>query len=250
MGGFTEIDWRSTTTAFDVIYVRGGARDTAGLAAAGVRDGLYAGVSFVGRPGSGAFNTSLRVLTSMPVGTSGSTRGTTAPSLPEALDPASRGTLVFSEVSWTPHHGKDFFYATGFYALGTYRAAALDRLIPGPLARAAGSGLGDGAALSPEASDTAGGAFGHQMFLAGTRQQLVFEGAARYSNAECVPLLACNPRALARGLQAGFATRPPSDGAACSCWTPSWLAAARRGGRSRRPTPAAGGGSADAPSSS
>ena len=206
VGGFTEIDWRSTTTAFDVIFVRGGLEE-AGLEEAGARDGLYAGVSFVGRPGSGALNTSLRVLTSMPVGTSGSTRGTTAPSLPEALDPASRGTLVFSEVSWTPHHGKDFFYATGFYALGTYRAAALDRLIPGPLARAgilfAGSGLGDGAALSPEASDTAGGAFGHQMFLAGTRQQLVFEGAARYSNAECDPLLACDPRAVAHGLAGG-----------------------------------------------
>ena len=207
VGGFTEMDWRSTTTAFDVIYVRGGARDTAGLAAGRPRDGLHAGISFIGRPGSGAFNTSLRVLTSMPVGTSSAPDDPLANGLSEAFDPASRGTLLFSEVSWTPHHGKNFFYATGFYALGTYRAAALDPLIPGPLARAgilfAGSGLGDPGALSPEANDTAGGAFGHQMFLAGTRQQLVFEGAARYSTAGCDSLPACDPRALADGLAGG-----------------------------------------------
>ena len=208
VGGFTEIDWRSTTTAFDVIYVRDGPLEVAGLESVSLRDGLYAGVSFVGRPGSGAFNTSLRVLTSMPMAKSGpTTPDPLEASLFEALDPASRGTLVFSEVSWTPHHGKDFFYATGFYALGTYRAAALDPLIPGPLARAgilfAGSGLGDDAALWPGATDGAGGAFGHQMFLAGTRQQLVFEGAARYSNADCDDLLACDPRALNHGLAGG-----------------------------------------------
>jgi len=76
VGGFTEIDWRSTTAAFDVIYVRGGeftARGnfgspvvTADRVTAG--DGVYAGISLVGRPGSGAFNTALRVLTSVPVG--------------------------------------------------------------------------------------------------------------------------------------------------------------------------------------
>ena len=207
VGGFTEIDWRSTTTAFDVVYVRGGALDSAGLDARHIRDGLYAGVGFVGRPGSGAVNTALRVLASMPVGRAMSTEGSMPPDALEMLDPASRGTLVFSEVSWTPHHGNDFFYVTGFYALGTYRAAALDPLIPGPLARAgilfAGSGLGDGAALWPGATDAAGGAFGHQMFLAGTRQQLVFEGAARYSNAECSEVGACDPRALAHGVAGG-----------------------------------------------
>ena len=67
VGGFTEIDWRSTTAAFDAIYVRGGALDDA-PAGVRARDGLYAGVSFAGRPGSGAFNAALRLLTSVPVG--------------------------------------------------------------------------------------------------------------------------------------------------------------------------------------
>ena len=67
VGGFTEIDWEPMTVAIDVIYVRGGrfvgpdARVLAG-------DGLYAGVSFVGRPGAGFFNTAVRVVTSVPLG--------------------------------------------------------------------------------------------------------------------------------------------------------------------------------------
>ena len=205
VGGFTEIDWRSTTTAFDVLYVRGGALGAA--LGAPVGDGLYAGASFVGRPGSGVFNTSVRFVASMPLGD--------VPAAAETAlgiaNPAGRGALVFSELSWTPHHSKDFFYANGFYAHGTYRPAALDVLIPGPLARAgilfAGSGLGDvpgvgAGALSPAASDVAGGAFGHQKFLAGTRQQLLFEGAARYSTAECLgAALFCEPHAFAGGMR-------------------------------------------------
>ena len=195
-GGFTEIDWRSTTTAFDVLYVRGG-RLADAVAHAPAGDGLYTGVSFVGRPGSGAFNTSLRLLASLPVGREAAAN--LSSNLSPLDDPASRGALVFSEVSWTPHRSYDFFYANGFYAHDTYRAAALDILIPGPLARAgilfAGSGLGDlpgagGAALSSAASDVAGGAFGHQMFFADTRRQLLFEAAGRYSTAACPSLLA------------------------------------------------------------
>ena len=203
IGGFTEVDWRSTTTAFDVIYVRGGAL--------GGADGLYTGVSLVGRPGSGAFNTSLRVVNSMPLGDASLPPSETAVNPLGIPSPASRGTLVFSEVSWTPHHSKNFFYANGFYAHDTYRAAALDVLIPGPLARAgilfAGSGLGDlpgagAGALSPVASNVAGGAFGHQIFLAGTRQQLLFEGAARYSTVDCRDAFDfCEPHALAGGVR-------------------------------------------------
>ena len=209
-GGFTEIDWRSTTAAMDVMFVRGGALGTA----LGAADGLYTGVSLVGRPGSGVFNVSLRVVNSMPLGDASPTppavdAGTA--SLLGITNPASRGTLVFSELSWTPHHSKNFFYANGFYAHDTYRAAALDVLIPGPLARAgilfAGSGLGDvpgvgAGALSPAASDVAGGAFGHQIFLGGTRQQLLLEGAARYSTAACLSAFdICEPHAIAGGVR-------------------------------------------------
>ena len=203
VGGFTEIDWRSTTTAFDVVYVRGGTPGT--FFGAPLGDGLYAGVSIVGRPGSGAFNTSLRVVTSTPLGDAVEASPAGIAGLP------TRGALVFSEVSWTPHHGNDFFYANGFYANGAYQPAALDVLIPGPLARAgilfAGSGLGDvpgvgAGALSPAARDVAGGAFGHQIFLAGTRQQLLFEGAARYSTSECLSVrVDCAPDGVAGGVR-------------------------------------------------
>ncbi len=206
VGGFTEIDWRSTTAAFDVLYVRGGELGPALGAPLG--DGLYAGASFVGRPGSGVFNTSLRLVASTPLG---DVPAASAEAAPLIANPAGRGALVFSELSWTPHHSIDFFYATGFYAHGAYRPAALDVLVPGPLARAgilfAGSGLGDvpgvgAGALSPAARDVTGGAFGHQKFLAGTRQQLLFEAAGRYSTADCGTVsLVCDPHAVAGGVR-------------------------------------------------
>ena len=199
VGGFTEIDWRSVTAAFDVIYIRGG-DFVSSLGSGRAGDGLYAGFSVVGRPGSGAFNTAIRLLTSVPIGDAAPDR-----TLLGIGDPASRGTLVFTEISWTPHHSDNFFYGNGFYAHDDYRAAALDPTIPGPLARAgilfAGPGLGNVAsALSPTAGDVAGGAFGHQLFFADTRQQLLVEAAARYSTAACPSaLVPCDFHAFAAG---------------------------------------------------
>ena len=163
VGGFTEIDWRSTTAAFDVIYVRGGelVSPTARLRAG---DGLYAGFSLVGRPGSGAFNTTLRVVTSVPLGDRTQVPSPAVGDLSVGIgDPASRGTVVFSEISWTPHHTNKFFYGNAFYAIDEYRVAALDPTIPGPLARAGilfvGPGLGNvPGALSSTANDVVGGA--------------------------------------------------------------------------------------------
>ena len=201
IGGFAEIDWRSTTAAIDAIYVRGGVFDgPLGRVRAG--DGLYGGVSFAGRPGSGAFNASVRFLASIPIGPD-SLAGESL-----AIDgPARRGALVFSELSWTPHRSDNYFYFNGFYARGDYRAAALDPTIPGPLARAgilfAGPGLGSApGALLPAARDVAGGAVGHQIFSADTRQQMLLEGAARYSTASCSTTLAlCKPHAVAGGVR-------------------------------------------------
>ena len=52
VGGFTEIDWRSMTAAFDAVYVRGGELDgTVGRLRAG--DGVFAGVSFRRSSGGG-----------------------------------------------------------------------------------------------------------------------------------------------------------------------------------------------------
>ena len=201
VGGFTEIDWEPMTVAIDVIYVRGGrfvgpdARVLAG-------DGLYAGVSFVGRPGAGFFNTAVRVVTSVPLGDQ-----TPEDNPLDISDPASRGTLVFVETSWTPHHTNNYFYANGFYAVEDYRAAALDPTVPGPLARAGilfeGPGLGNvPGALSPTASDVLGGTFGHQLFFGalGFRQQVVLEGDGRYSTQDCPAVSSvCDPHQVAGG---------------------------------------------------
>jgi hypothetical protein len=167
LGGFTEIDWRSTTAAFDVVYVRGGEFNLRGglpvvPAGTAAGDEIYAGVSVVGRPGSGAVNVGLRALTSIPVGDTPSTGVLGGEGGLVFGNPASRGSIVFSEVSWTPHHTQNFFYGNTFFAVDNYRAAALDPTIPGPLARAgilfAGPGLGN-----------VGGAFGHHMFFSDTR---------------------------------------------------------------------------------
>ncbi len=210
VGGFTEIDFESMTMAIDVIYIRGGefAGATGPVLAS---DGLYAGFSAVGRPGSGFKNIALRVVTSVPLGDEtpeGSVLGLTGNDPLVVSNPASQGTLVFAETSWTPHHTDNYFYANGFYAIDDYRAAALDPTIPGPLARAGilfeGTGLGQPGALSPTASEVVGGAFGHQRFFGalGIRQQLLFEGGGRFSTQECPSdEVMCTPHQVAGGVR-------------------------------------------------
>ena len=201
VGAFTEVDWRSTTAAFDAVYVRGGELESA-LGRVRARDGLYAGVSFAGRPGSGAFNAAARLLMSTAAGGDPAAAGELG-----IGDAGGGGALVFSELSWTPHRGDNYFYVNGFYAHGDYRAAAPDPTIPGPLARAgilfAGPGLGTApGALPSTASHVAGGAVGHQIFSADRRRQLLVEAAGRRSTAACTGSPAgCEPHALAGGVR-------------------------------------------------
>jgi len=196
VGLFTETDFRSTTMAIDAMFVRGGnfVAPASDFPAANVvpgtteisvpaSDGAYLGVSFVQRIST--INTAIRLVGSLPVG-----ERTPADNLLEIGDPATGGAVIFSENSWTPHHGHNLFYVNGFWAFDEYRAAALDPLVPGPLARTgilfSGVGLGNyGAALSPTADDAAGAAFGHQMFFAHGRQQLLLEAGGRYSTRTC-----------------------------------------------------------------
>lgn len=198
IGLFTETDWRFSTVAIDAIYVSGGTFRREGFADVEASNGLYSGLSFVQR--LGALNTSFRLLGSIPIGDQTPEGNSLA-----ITDPAGGGALLFSEVSWTPHHSHDLVYVNGFAALGDYRAAALDQTIPGPLARAgflfAGPGLGNvPGALSPTASNVLGGALGYQKFLAKTRQQLLFEVAGRVATDECLDALsACGPHSFAGG---------------------------------------------------
>ncbi|RMH21288.1 MAG: hypothetical protein D6696_06115 [Acidobacteria bacterium] len=158
----TSTDLRRSTVDVDVAFVRSG--DPRG------GDLLVAGISAVQR--LGATNASLRLLRSAARG------GETAF--------ATDGTLVFSELSWTPHHTHDLLYLTTFVADGEFSSAARGPAAGGPLGRAginfAAVGLGSyGAPLSSRAHDVAGGAIGYQKFFAGSRKQLIVEAAGRFA---------------------------------------------------------------------
>jgi hypothetical protein len=114
--------------------------------------------------------------------------------------------LFFAETSWTTHGNHNFSYVNAFYARGTYRAAALDPNLQGPLARAgilfAGSSVGDAGAISSEASDAWGAAFGRQWFYSGTRRQLIAEAGLRFSTQECTAATTvCIPDTVAVGVR-------------------------------------------------
>ncbi len=153
----TEVDFPFSTIAVDLVYTIAG--DVTG-------DAVYGGVGAVQR--IGRFNTAFRVNVSLPV--SASTVAVT------------RGALLFSEISWTPHHTENLFYITSFWAVGTFSPAA--RALGGPLGRAGilfeSPGIGRfGSPLNSRAGDVVGGAIGHQMFFAHDRRQLIAELAGR-----------------------------------------------------------------------
>lgn len=161
VGLFTETDWRKSTVAFDVIYVPAG--NLTG-------DGIYAGLSAVQRLGS--TSTSFRILSSYPIG--------------NQTPQNSQGTILFTEISWTPHGNQNLVYLNGFAGFNNFRSASRDPAAGGPLGRAgilfASPGLGRvGSPLSNLADEVVGGALGYQMFFSNTRRQLILEFAGRYS---------------------------------------------------------------------
>lgn len=156
----TSTDVRTSTIDADLAYVTGS--DLSG-------DLLGVGVSAVQRIGK--INTSFRLLSSF--------------ALDQETPFATDGTLLFSEVSYTPHYTDDLAYFTTFVALDEYSAAAAGPASGGPLGRAgisfAAVGLGNyGAPLSSRARDVAGGALGYQKFYgAAKRRQLLAELGVR-----------------------------------------------------------------------
>ena len=116
------------------------------------------------------YNTSFHVLSSFP------TEGETAAS--------GQGTLLFSQMSWTPHHTNDLVYLNGFWAIDQFTSPARGPLIGGPLGQTgilfASPGLGRfGAPLSNQASEAAGASIGYQLFFDETEQQVIFEFGGR-----------------------------------------------------------------------
>ena len=159
VGLFTEADTPFSTISVDLVYI---------LAGKSTGDAFYASGSAVQR--IGRFNTTFRVSTSLPMD------GNTSAS--------SRGTLLFNELSWTPHHGHNLFYINSFWALDRFSSAARGPSTGGPLGRTgilfAATGMGQyGAPLDNRANDAFGGSFGYQMFFSHTRKQLIIEIGGR-----------------------------------------------------------------------
>ena len=165
VGFFTETDWRKSTVAFDVVYIN--SNPITG-------DGIYAGLSAVQRLGK--YNTSFRVVSSLPIG--------------EESQHNEQGVLLFSEISWTPQGNHNLIYFNSFWGIKNFRSATRGPAMGGPLGRTgilfASVGLGRlGAAGSPlvnRADESLGGALGYQMFFAHTRKQLLFELGGRHSS--------------------------------------------------------------------
>ena len=162
-GLFTETDFPATTIDLDLVYLEAG-EDTG--------DALFAGIRGVQR--IGPFNTTLTLNASLP----------TERETPQT----SRGTLLFSEISWTPPHTRDFLYLNTFWGIGEFSSAIRGPATGGPLGRTgilfAAVGLGRyGAALGNRADNAAGGSFGYQKFFDQTRKQLIVElGGRKHTN--------------------------------------------------------------------
>jgi hypothetical protein len=99
--------------------------------------------------------------------------------------PASQqGELLFSQLSWTPHHTDDLVYVNAFWAIDTFVSPARGPLMGGPLGQTgilfASAALGRfGAPLNNQANSVVGGSLGYQLFFEDTKQQMIFEVGGR-----------------------------------------------------------------------
>ncbi len=96
------------------------------------------------------------------------------------------GTLLTSEISFTPKATDDNLYVNAFGAFGQYDSAARRPESGGPLGgvgiQFASAGLGRSSApINPRAKDAWGGAVGYQRFFCGGRSNLILELAGRAS---------------------------------------------------------------------
>lgn len=156
-GVFNELDFPISTVTVDTAFVVSEGDRTA--------DGFFAGVGGVQR--IGAFNTAFRANLSTALG--------------NQSEETRFGTLLFSEISYTPHwppHTDNILYLNMFWGIEEYSSAARDDAVGGPLGRTgilfAAVGLGRyGAPLGNDADDSAGAALGYQMFLDKDKQKQV-----------------------------------------------------------------------------
>ena len=164
VGLFTESDFEISTVNADIVYLDS---ETA------LGDMMAFGVSAIQRLKGfhNTYNTSFHVLGSFATGNETAASGD--------------GLLLFSQLSWTPHHHEDLVYVNGFWAIDQFTSPSRGPLMGGPLGQTgilfASPGLGQfGAPLSNQSSDAYGGSIGYQLFydsLIG--QQVVVELGGR-----------------------------------------------------------------------
>lgn len=157
-GWFNQIDTIKSTYNVDLVYVDG---EAAG-------DLINLGVDAIQRLGK--LNTTFRAAFSSAVG--------------EETSESSDGTILFTELSWIPAHTHDNVYLNGFATFDNFTSAARGALTGGPLGRTgilfASPSLGSAPApISNSARESAGVAWGYQLFSEDLRKQFVFEVGAR-----------------------------------------------------------------------
>lgn len=163
VGLFTESDLSKNTVNADVAYVWSddGVDDLIAFGFSGIR--RFSGFH-------NTYNSSLHFLASYP------TNGET--------NLAGQGELLFSQLSWTPHHTHDLIFLNSFWAIDQFTSASRGPLSGGPLGQTgllfSAAGLGRyGAPLNNQANNVAGGSLGYQMFFCDKREQIVFEIGGR-----------------------------------------------------------------------
>lgn len=163
VGLFTESDLASSTVNADIAYV---------WSDDGVDDLIAFGISSIRRISGfhNTYNSSIHFLASYP------TNG--------ATNLAGQGELLFSQLSWTPHHTHDLIFLNSFWGIDQFTSASRGPLGGGPLGQTgllfSAAGLGRyGGPLSSQANKVVGASLGYQMFFDHTHEQVTFEIGGR-----------------------------------------------------------------------
>ena len=160
-GLFAEADTEKSTINFDGVYVYGDENGDN-------TDAMYLAASAVQR--IGRFSTAFRALTSLPFNGESAAVG--------------QGELLFTEISWSPHHSEDIVYVNGFWGIDEFTSAAREIDEGGPLGRTgllyAAVGMGRyGAPLGNDPARSVGASLGYQHFFNENRSQIVAEVGGR-----------------------------------------------------------------------
>lgn len=163
IGLFTESDFEFSMVNADIAYVTSGS---------GFGDLIAFGLSGVQRIHGfhNTYNSSVHILGSFPTG--------------EETSASGQGELLFSQLSWTPHHTDDLVYLNAFWAIDHFTSPSRGTLGGGPLGQTgvlfSAAGLGRfGAPLNNQAQNVVGASLGYQMFFDETKQQVIVEIGGR-----------------------------------------------------------------------